>query len=168
MVCYSQQRSKQYLIRDPNCDVPAPFAEDVESGVIQTLFAISKEKLVDAQKSVRSGSVSDMLQEQLNKAESKLRRLYGLYGDSGDTCLLDTIKETKTVIDSLRLSLEDESSKEVVTRSAMSVYKKLDGIQDIWSQMTIQEQRAILTSVIDRITISADYTDVKLKFGLSA
>jgi site-specific DNA recombinase len=168
LVCYSQQRSKQYLIRDPNCDVPAPFAEDVESGVIQTLFAISKEKLVDAQKSVRSGSVSDMLQEQLNKAESKLRRLYGLYGDSGDTCLLDTIKETKTVIDSLRLSLEDESSKEVVTRSAMSVYKKLDGIQDIWSQMTIQEQRAILTSVIDRITISADYTDVKLKFGLSA
>lgn len=168
LVCYSQQHSKQYLIRDPNCDVPAPFAEDVENGVIQTLFAISKEKLVDAQKSVRSGSVSDMLQEQLNKAESKLRRLYGLYGDSGDTCLLDTIKETKTVIDSLRLSLEDENSKEVVTRSAMSVYKKLDGIQDIWSQMTIQEQRAILTSVIDRITISADYTDVKLKFGLSA
>ncbi len=168
LVCYSQQHSKQYLIRDPNCDVPAPFAEDVENGVIQTLFAISKEKLVDAQKSVRSGSVSDMLQEQLNKAESKLRRLYGLYGDSGDTCLLDTIKETKTVIDSLRLSLEDENSKEVVTRSAMSVYKKLDGIQDIWSQMTIQEQRAILASVIDRITISADYTDVKLKFGLSA
>ena len=168
LVCYSQQHSKQYLIRNPNCDVPAPFAEDVEAGVIQTLFAAAQEKLTNAQKSVQSGSVSDMLQEQLNKAEAKLRRLYGLYGDSGDSCLLDTINETKADMERLRESLNDERAKETVTRSALSVYQRLEGIQDIWPQMSIQEQRTILASVIDRITISADYTDVKLKFGLSA
>lgn len=168
LVCYSQQHSKQYLIRNPNCDVPAPFAEDVEAGVIQTLFAAAQEKLTNAQKSVQSGSVSDMLQEQLNKAEAKLRRLYGLYGDSGDSYLLDTINETKADMERLRVSLNDERSKETVTRSALSVYQRLEGIQDVWPQMSIQEQRTILASVIDRITISADYTDVKLKFGLSA
>lgn len=168
LVCYSQQHSKPYLIRDPNCDVPAPFAEDVEAGVIQTLFAVAQEKLTDARKSVQSGSLSDMLQEQLSKAEAKLRRLYGLYGDSGDPYLLDTINKTKADIEHLKTSLADEHSKATVTRSALNVYQRLEGIQDAWPQMSVQERRTVLVSVIDRITISADYTDVKLKFGLSA
>ena len=168
LVCYSQQHSKPYLIRDPNCDVPAPFAEDVETGVIQTLFAVAQEKLTDARKSVQSGSVSDMLQEQLNKAEAKLRRLYELYGDSGDVYLLETIDKTKADMERLRTSLTDEQSKETAARSVLNVYQRLEGIQDAWPQMSVQERRTVLASVIDRITISADYTDVKLKFGLSA
>lgn len=168
LVCYSQQRSKQYLVRDPNCDVPAPYAEDVEAGVIQTLFAVSKDKLANAQKSVQSGSISDMMQDQLDKAEAKLRRLYGLYGDSGDAYLLETINKVKADIERLTASLKDEHSKEQATKSALSAYQRLEGIQDAWPQMSIQEQRTVLASVIDHITISADYTDVKLKFGLSA
>ena len=168
LVCYSQQRSKQYLVRDPDCDVPAPYAEDVEAGVIQTLFAVSKEKLANAQKSVQSGSVSDMLQEQLDRAEVKLRRLYGLYGDSGDVYLLETINKTKADIDRLTASIADENARQEVALSVLSVYQRLEGIQDAWPNMSIQEQRIVLSSVIDRITISADYTDVKLKFKLSA
>lgn len=168
LVCYSQQRSKQYLVRDPNCDVPAPYAEDVEAGVIQTLFAVAKDKLANAKKSVQSGSISDMLQDQLDKAEAKLRRLYGLYGDSGDVYLLETINKTKADIERLTASLADKHSKEQVTKSALSVYQRLEGIQDAWPQMSIQEQRTVLASVIDHITISTEYTDVKLKFGLSA
>lgn len=167
LVCYSQQRSKQYLVRDPNCDTPAPFAEDVEAGVIRTLFTVSEEKLANARKSVQSDSVTEMLQEQLNKAEAKLRRLYGLYGDNGDDLLLDAINETKADVERLKTSLADERSKEQVVLTALSTYQRLEGIQDAWPQMSIQEKRTVLSSVIDRITISADYTDVKLKFGLS-
>ena len=168
LVCYSQLRSKQYLVRDPNCDVPRPFAEDVEDGVIKALFSISKEKIADAKKSVESGSICDMIQERLKKAEAKLRRLYGLFGDNGDDYLLETIKETKTEIERLSVSLSDEHTKEITIRSAMNTYQKLEGLQDAWPQMSVQEQRTVLASVVECITISADYTDVKLKFGLSA
>lgn len=168
LVCYSQLHSKQYLVRDPNCDVQAPFAEDVEAGVVQALFAAAQEKLTDARKSVQSGSVSEMLKGQLNKAEAKLRRLYGLYGDSGDLCLLDTINETKADMEQLRTSLADEQSKETAARSVLNVYQRLEGIQDAWPQMSVQERRTVLASVIDRITISTEFTDVRLKFGLSA
>lgn len=167
LVCYSQQRSKRYLVKDPNCDVPAPFAEDVEAGVVQTLFAVSQKKLA-AQKSVQSDSITDMLQDQLNRAEVKLRRLYGLYGDSGDPYLLDTINQTKADIERLNTSLVDEHAKEQIVHTTLNTYRRLEGIQDAWEQMSIQEKRTVLASVIDRITISADYTDVKLKFGLSA
>ena len=127
LVCYSQQRSKQYLVRDPNCDTPAPFAEDVEAGVIRTLFTVSEEKLANARKSVQSDSVTEMLQEQLNKAEAKLRRLYGLYGDNGDDLLLDAINETKADVERLKTSLADERSKEQVVLTALSTYQRLRG-----------------------------------------
>lgn len=167
LVCYSQQRSKQYLVRDPNCDMPAPFAEDVEAGVIQTLFTVSQEKLADAKKSVRSDSVTEMLREQLGRAEAKLRRLYGLYGDNGDDLLLEAVNEARSDIERLKVSLTDERAKEQIVLTALSTYQRLEGLQDAWPQMSIQEQRTVLASVIDRITISADYTDIKLKFGLS-
>jgi len=168
LVCYSQQRSKQYLVRDPNCDGPSPFAEDVEAGVIHTLFEVSRKKLDEARKSVESGGLTDMLQEQLKKAEAKLRRLYGLYGDSGDSYLLETINNVKAEIERLTRSIDEERAKGVVTQSAMNAYRRLDGIQDAWPYMTIQEQRVVLTSVVENITISNDFTDIKLKFDLSA
>lgn len=168
LVCYSQQRSKQYLVRDPNCGGPSPFAGDVEEGVVEALFAVSREKLGHARKSVESGSVAGVLREQLQRAEAKLRRLYSLYGDSGDSCLLDAIHDAKGDAARLKGLLEEEQAKGASTRSAISVCEKLEGIQDAWPYMSVQERRVILASVIESITISADYTDVKLKFGLSA
>ena len=168
LVCYSQQRSKQYLVRDPNCDGPAPFAEDVEEGVVQTLFAVSREKLERARKSVESGSLTEVLRDQLRKAEAKLRRLYGLYGDSGDSYLLEAIKAAKGDIERLNAAIEEEHLKGSAAQTAVSAYERLEGIQDAWPYMSVRERRVILSSVVESITISADYTDVKLKFGLSA
>ena len=168
LVCYSQQRSKQYLVRDPDCDGPAPFAQDVEEGVVAALFAVSREKLEHVRRSVESGSVTAMLQEQLQKAQAKLRRLYGLYGDGGDDCLLDAISDARADVDRLGAALERERGKGASTRSAMSACEKLEGVQDAWPYMSVQERRVILASVVESVTISADYTDVKLKFGLSA
>ena len=168
LICYSQQRSKAYLVHDPNCDGPAPFAEDVEEGVMQTLFTVSQKKLADARRSVESGSMEAVLQERLKKAEGKLRRLYSLYGDSGDHCLLDTIHTVKADIDHINAAILDEQARGTATQCAMDAYRQLEGIQDAWPHMSVQEQRVILTSVVEKITISPQYTDVKLKFGLSA
>lgn len=168
LVCYSQQRSKQYLVRDPNCDGPSPFAEDVEAGVVSTLFAVAREKLDHARKAVEAGSVAQVLQEQRQKAQAKLRRLYGLYGDSGDDCLLDAIHDAKQGVERLNAAVRAEQMKGASTRSAMNVCERLEGIQDAWIYMSVQERRVVLASVVESITVSADFTDIKLKFGLSA
>ena len=168
LVCYSQQHSKQYLVRDPDCDGPSPFAEDVEAGVIHTLFEVSRKKLEEARKSVESGSAVNLLQEQLKKAETKLRRLYGLYGDSGDSCLLETICSVKADVERLTKAIAEEREKGIATQSAMKACRRLDGLQDAWPYMSVREQRVVLTSVVESITISDEFTDIKLKFGLSA
>ena len=168
LVCYSQQRSKQYLVRDPNCNGPSPFAEEVEDGVVRTLFTISRAKLDDARKSVESGSILDLLQMQQKKAQAKLRRLYGLYGDSGDSCLIDAINGAKADVQRIEAAIAAEQDKGAASQSAMRVYQRLEGLRDAWPHMSVQEQRVVLASVVERITISEEYTDVKLKFGLSA
>lgn len=168
LVCYSQQHSKPYLVRDPNCDGPSPFAEDVEAGVIQTLFTVAGKKLDGARKAVESGSIAGLLQSQLQKAEIKLRRLYDLYGGSGDACLLEAIRDAKADLARLNAAMEDERAKGSASRRAMDAYQRLEGIQDAWPYLSVQEQRVVLTSVVESVTISADYTDIKLKYGLSA
>lgn len=168
LVCYSQQRSKKYLVRDPNCDGPSPFAEEVENGVVGTLFTVTQEKLDNARKSVEGGSAAQVLREQLQKAEAKLRRLYGLYGDSGDNYLLDAIHAAKKDVGRLNAAVKEEETKGTTTRNAMRIYQKLEGLRDAWPYMSVQEQRVVLASVIESITIANDFTDIKLKFGLSA
>ena len=112
--------------------------------------------------------MAQVLQEQLQKAQAKLRRLYGLYGDSGDDCLLDAIHDAKEDVERLNAAVRKEQTQGASTRSAMDVCQRLEGIQDAWPYMSVQEQRVVLASVVESITISEDFTDVKLKFGLSA
>lgn len=104
----------------------------------------------------------------MRKAEAKLRRLYELYGDGGDTCLLEAITAAKKDVDRLNGLIDRERVKGASTQAAMNVYQRLEGIQDAWPFMSVQEQRVILASVVENVTISDGYTDVKLKFGLSA
>lgn len=166
LVCYSQQKSKEYLVRDPNCDNPAPWAEDVESGVVEVLFAVSKSRLGGAQKAVSSIDTSQMLQEQLHKAEVALGRLYDLYADSGDTILYDRIQEKKAEVARIGESLVDENIKAASRRKVIRTYEQIDTIQSAWGEMTVQERRTVLASVIESVTINGEYTDVKLKYDL--
>lgn len=166
LVCYSQQKSKEYLVRDPNCDGPSPWAEDVEAGVVEALFTVSKSRLEGAQKTVNAVDTGQMLQEQLHKAEVALGRLYDLYADSGDSILYDRIQEKKAEVARIGESLVDENIKAASRRKVIRTYEQIDTIQSAWGEMTTQERRAVLASVIESVTINGEYTDVKLKYDL--
>ena len=166
LVCYSQQKSKEYLVRDPNCDGPSPWAEDVEAGVVEALFTVSKSRLEGAQKTVNAVDTAQMLQEQLHKAEVALGRLYDLYADSGDSILYDRIQEKKAEVARIGESLVDENIKAASRRKIIRTYEQIDTIQSAWGEMTTQERRAVLASVIESVTINGEYTDVKLKYDL--
>ena len=107
-----------------------------------------------------------MIQDQLHKAETALSRLYDLYGESGDTILYEKIQAKKAEVVRLSESLVDENIKAASRRRVMRTYEQLDTIQGAWGEMTTQERRAVLTSVIESITINGEYTDVKLKYDL--
>ena len=169
LVCYSQQTSKAYLIKDPNCDQDKIWAEDVEQAVLNALFtATAKDKLAEVQKSTSGGAMEDAVAAQLEKATAKLRRLYSLYGESGDEVLLATINETKADIARLESQLHDEQEKKRCLNAANAAYSRLENLQDLWPLMTVQERRTILASVVETITISNNSIEIKLKYGLTS
>lgn len=169
LVCYSQQTSKPYLIKDPNCNQEKHWAEDVENAVLNVLFtAASKDKLSEARKSTSGGAVEDTITEQLEKANLKLRRLYGLYGETADEMLLATINDIKSDVTRLEGQLYDEREKNRYIAAANSVYSRLDGLQDLWPLMKVEEQRIIIASIVESITIADNSIEVKLKYGLNA
>lgn len=167
LMCYSKMKSKSYLVRDPNCNNTTPWAEDVEDAVVTTLFAASKNRLEGAKKAIEAVDTSQIIQDQLRSARIALSRLYDLYADSGDELLHEKIQAKKTEVTRLEKSLADENIKAASKRRVMRTYEQLDTMQGAWEEMTVQERRAVLTSVIESITINGEYTDVKLKYNLS-
>ena len=47
IVCYSQQRSKPYLVKDPDCDAPHYWADEIEQKVVEIMMARHVERSAD-------------------------------------------------------------------------------------------------------------------------
>ena len=47
IVCYSQQRSKPYLVKDPDCDAPHYWADEIEQKVVEIMMARRVERSAD-------------------------------------------------------------------------------------------------------------------------
>jgi len=168
LVCYSRQRSKQYLVHDPNCDQEAVWAEEVEQGVLNALFeAVSNEKLVKARKMVESGDVEAVLHGRLEQERNKLRRLYRLYGEDGDEILLETIETVKQQIEALELELRCTQENLARVAEIRGIYGRLEQIEDIWPLLSVEEQRTILISVLEGIKLTDTKAEIqfKVEFG---
>ncbi len=163
LVCYSRQKSKPYLVKDPNCDNEYLWASAVEEGVLKSLFAAAKREISEAEKSVQSLSSSDVIQEQLDREKTKLRRLYHLYGESGDDILGDTIQETKGKIQEMEARLADENARTTHDFIVKDTLKRIDDLEQMWEYMNVRERRAVLSDVIDSITITHGSTKIKLR-----
>jgi len=112
--------------------------------------------------------VEAVLAEQLDKLNMKLKRLYGLYGDSGDDALLEAIGDVKAEIGREEALLHDEREKNRYVSGANFALDRLEGLEDVWRHLSPAEQRSIIASVIEDITIRDNSVEVKLKYGLTA
>lgn len=163
LVCYSRQKSKPYLVKDPDCDNEYLWSSDVEDGVLQSLFAAAKRKIGEVEKTVQSTSPITLMGDQLNREKTKLRRLYHLYGENGDEILGDAIQETKDKIQDLEKKMAQEHSKSQHEDTVKNTLKRIDDLEQMWEYMSIRERRAVLYDVIDSIIITHGSTKIKLK-----
>ena len=164
-VCYSQQTSKKYLIKDPNCDQEKVWANDIEDAVKQALFAL-KEKKSKSSDNTNVTPMLDMLLKQKDESDTRLRRLYNLYVDGGDNTLLELISECKKKIKDLdqRIEKERKQNEHILTKIKRKKDMTLDNLESKWEYMTIKEQRYIVQLLVDKITITDQEVEIKLTF----
>lgn len=165
IVCYSQQKSKQYLIKDPNCDAPHYWADEVEEKVIATIMR-RKVKSSDSgrpQKPLVSHSILDGLYAQRDAEKTKLKRLYALYA-SGDDTLLAMIEEERKVMSGIEKSIAIEEEKIKSAENPQIDGKNISTILDAWDIMNYAERRAVILEWINSVTVYEGRISIDFKF----
>ena len=165
LVCYSQQTSKKYLIKNPDCDQEKIWAEDVEEAVIQTLFSL-KEKEKQNQTFVETTSLLETLQKQKEEYETQLKRLYNLYAIDGDNTLLKTIKEHKNKLKDITNKCDEAQEEQDLLKSRCQQYDHvmIESLQDKWEYMTLQERQNIVRILVDKVIITNRKVEIRLNF----
>lgn len=156
LVCYSQQRTKPYLIRDPDCDNPRARAETVEEAVIRDVFRFARTLTAAAGEDAGRSAVADILRGEQVRQTAKLRRLYDRYSEAPDDVLLSAIEDARTRLVQLEEKLKLEEERGALVRELDARRTELCGAEAAWPHMTFQEKRAFIRAVIDSITVTGD------------
>lgn len=164
--CYSQQRSKPNLVRDPNCNNMRYNSVELEKVVIEDLLKMADQVSADntnlPHPNHRGTSGVKILQQKYDLISSKIKRLYNLYAETGDKLLLDTIKDNQRELASVSLLLDKEKNAANAMDSAAKKNQTLKNLRAKWDSLTIQEKHKVLRICIDEIVV--DDMNIQIKY----
>lgn len=164
IVCYSQQRSKPYLVKDPDCDAPHYWADEIEQKVIEIMMARRVEQSADGHPApIGAQNALDGLRARLEAEKNKLKRLYALYA-SGDDALLELIDEQRDIVTGIEKSIAVEEEKLRSTRQLQSSCENISTILDAWDIMNYAERRAVVLEWLNAVIVSEGRITVDFKF----
>lgn len=157
--CYSQQKSKPSLIKDPECSNMRYDAEEVERAVIADVFEKTRSIIANGN-SRKEISAEEVLKRKYDSAAGKLKRLYELYARDGEEVLLETINEYKALLAEISSAIENEKKTKAV--EAELAYKRgvLENLRGLWDEMTVAEKRRALRICIDKIVLTDEDIDI--------
>ena len=165
LCCYSQQKSKKYLIKDPNCDQPKMWSNEAEEIVVQKMLLLKTKKQPTKNQEVEYREVISVLNEQKSEIEQKLRRLYNLYADSDSETLLDTIKEQEKKLDNIKKEIMHEVELIGKANKKSKAYSVLENfLPEKWELMGDFEKQKLVRSLVHHIKITDD--EVYIKFNI--
>ena len=162
LICYSQQNSKPYLVKDPDCNQERLWADEVEDFVIKRLLQL-KEERQDMSVVEYTSSALELLAQQKEEIEKKIKRLYNLYSESSDDLLLETINENKTTLAKINKKLADELKHQTVLSEREVIKESIDNLDVQWEYMTLQEKQTLIRNLVNRVIITDETVRVELK-----
>lgn len=162
IICYSADKSKRHLMRDPNCDNKRHSAWEIEEIVLEDLFSLGVDR--GEEKETEAESVAQLLKAQENAARTKLRRLYDLYGDSGDELLLEAIAAQKETLALLKAKIGTEEELQKKAAEVRETKEKIGEIKESWPLLSMREKQRVVRSCVEKIVITDDTVDVYYTF----
>lgn len=163
IVCYSQQKSKAYLVRDENCDNEKYWQSDIENAVINELFSLS---YLGNEKNKKTVSLLDpivSLNAELKKEMQKLSRLYD-FEDDDDEVLKEKILNSRRRINELKTQIASEEEQKKIKKKVEKAKEIFSTLKGTWKHMTPKEQQSVCRELIDKVVVYKNGTvDVHLK-----
>lgn len=157
VVCYSQNKGKDYMVKNPDCDNPKRKAQEIEE-LVENEF---KEFLIDLgrEENDNADSKVNVIEDSIKKTNAKIKKLYNLYVDNPSDNLMDIIKEEEGRIAELKKELEQEKSNTVKKDNSVKV-EEIKRIGDVWDSLTNREKNKLLKECVDKIVINRDSVEV--------
>lgn len=162
LVCYSQQTSKPYLIKNENCDQSKLWANEVEDIVVKRLFLLKEERQEMTAVDYNTSAI-ELLTYQKEEIEKKIKRLYNLYSESTDDLLLETINENKINLEKINIKLQSELKQQNIVSVRKRIKDSIDNLSSQWDFMTQKEKQTLVRSLVNKVII----TDESVKIELS-
>ncbi|MBR5155318.1 MAG: recombinase family protein [Clostridia bacterium] len=161
LVCYSHDKSKAHLVRDPDCTNQGIWAQELETVVLDDLFSFSIKRKHKTSKNEKS--VIDVLKENEKKLNDKLKRLYNLYAEAEDEALKETISEVKRGLDSVKKQINREEKQQLISKRSNELKKQLSTLRESWKYMTNHEQKNIVNDCIEKIVVNNNEVKIYYK-----
>jgi len=160
-VCYSQQTSKKYLIKDANCDNDKPWTDEVEEIILNEIkdYTIPEDKDPDT----KEITVLNELRLQYDATSKKIATLYSLYANDPNEILLGVINENKDTLRKLKESIETEEVNGGIQESldrTGTLIKKTGELLDTVSDETKQR---MLRDIIEKVVVTNEVVNVLYK-----
>ncbi|MDD6212052.1 MAG: recombinase family protein [Clostridiales bacterium] len=170
LVCYSHQKTKAYLIKDPECPQEPVWSFEIEEAVIRDLFHFRLE--MEVNEGQASPSAEKELEERCRKVNRKLERLYQLYGEaevSGeqDEALRKTIETARREREMAEKKLEMEKKRQSISMGRKQMEGKLHRLSDVWNDMSLLEKRMILLSCLEEVEVRGGQVTLRYRDFLS-
>lgn len=158
LVCYSQQKSKEYLIKDPNCDNAKVRADEIESEVEDAFKRFS----VNIEEAQKSESKAAIIEDTIKKSNAKIKKYYSLYVENENDNLMELIQEEEKKVSELKVELQSE----IVSENSASVdrVEEIKRVSDVWDKLNSQEKNKVLKKCIDKVVITRE--DVEVHFSI--
>ncbi len=162
--CYSQDKGKPHLSHGEKCDNVKIWADELEDAVKNDLFLISDKEIEDEKEERKD--VSELIDGQIARLNKRLKNLYNLYSDSGDDALTETISEIKKELDRAHKRKGELEREKAEKTSLFELRSSLKNVADTWDYMTLKEKQNVLRSLIEKIVITYDKTDIYYKLPI--
>ena len=162
--CYSQQKSKPKFIKDPNCQNKRWDSFEIEDAVLECLFAMAlDENLFRTNYKLTEVNVLEEYENRLIKVQKQIENLVNFIADD------IAVEVTKKRLENLEIekeTLEKEIS-DIKSKNEKNINKLdiLKNLQSSWFNMTFDEQRLIIEHIVDKVIVTNNNIDIKLKIS---
>ena len=162
--CYSQQKSKPKLVKDPNCRNKRLDSFEIEDAFLEQLFEISldEDKFNDTFDIARADVKKEMT-TRINKIQKKIDNLVvclseGLALDEIRDKINQLTKEREDIEDKLQIERQKEEKND-------KAFIKIQNLNLVWNKMDFKEKRTVVEELLDKIVI--DGTELKIWWKIS-
>ncbi len=159
LVCYSQQKSKPYLVHDPDCDLKRYWADEVEGAVLDDIFSLS---LKGTSKKTKV-SEDEKLKRKKESLEKKLSRLYEIYAD-GDDALISVIEEIKKELEETKKILKTLEYQKIKKNERESIIAKAEKLSEIWETLSGEEKKRVVNSLVEKVILFEEKIQIHYRF----